>query len=117
MFRTPYKYDHTKQKYAHNTKPSMTVPQMALSIREIVDKFTRGVPVPSRTPSYSDEFIPDIDTLDFVERDALHEASIARVQELNDELKAHKSARLKREQEKLKKEEAERSEAPDDNQP
>lgn len=55
------------------TQPSMTIPDESMSIREILDRFSRGLPVGgSRTPIYDDENdMPDIRTLDLAERQEL----------------------------------------------
>lgn len=61
------------KKYEQNTKPSMTVPDQALSVREILSRFARGIPVEQHTPIYEDvespdDFLPDPRTLDLAER-------------------------------------------------
>lgn len=56
-----------------NTSPSMTVPDQTMSVREIMDRYARGLPVGgSRLPQYDEEDdMPDIKTLDLVERQEL----------------------------------------------
>ncbi len=63
-------YDFTEQQGEVNTLPSMTIPDQTMSIRTIVDRYTRGLPVTGFTPVYDgeDHYIPDIKTLDLVER-------------------------------------------------
>lgn len=54
-----------------NTKPSMTVPDQALTVREIIDRFTRGLaPQIAFEKVYSDEN-PDIRGLDIVQLEEL----------------------------------------------
>jgi hypothetical protein len=59
--------------YERNTKPSMTIPDQALSVKDILNRFARGIPVEERTPIYEDvespdDFLPDPRTLDLAER-------------------------------------------------
>ena len=61
------------KKYEVNKKPSMTVPDQALSVREILSRFARGIPVEQYTALYEevdtpDDFLPDPRTLDLAER-------------------------------------------------
>lgn len=58
-----------------NDLPSMTVPDDSMSIREILDRFARGLPIDGfRVPMYDeDNDMPDIRTLDFAERQQLAE--------------------------------------------
>lgn len=53
-----------------NDLPSLTVPNMALSIRQILDRYARGLPLGGqRLPVYDeDNDLPDIRTLDLVDR-------------------------------------------------
>jgi len=61
------------KKYEKNQKPSMTVPDQALSVREILSRFARGIPVDQHTTIYEDvespdDFLPDPRTMDLAER-------------------------------------------------
>jgi hypothetical protein len=40
VFETAYTYDHTKNKGTYNTQPSLTVPDMALTIQELMNQYT-----------------------------------------------------------------------------
>ncbi len=40
IFETAYTYDHTKNKGTYNTQPSLTVPDMALTIQELMNQYT-----------------------------------------------------------------------------
>lgn len=70
-----------------NDEPSMTVPDQTLSMREIVDRYTRGLPIDAAIyDAYDDgdDFLPDPKTLDLAEREALaadYKAEIKRVSE------------------------------------
>ena len=63
-------YDYEQQEGEINTLPSMTIPDQTMSIRKIVDRYTRGLPVSGFTPIYDGEefYMPDPKTLDLVER-------------------------------------------------
>lgn len=55
------------------TQPSLTVPDQTLSIREILDRYARGLPLEVRTPIWDDnadenDVMPDPRTLDLAER-------------------------------------------------
>jgi hypothetical protein len=58
-----------------NNSPSLTVPDQTLTIRELLQRHTRGLPMPSHKlgePMYNEDFeLPDMKTLDLVERDEL----------------------------------------------
>ena len=55
------------------TEPSQTIPDATLSIRQILDRFARGLPVTDGRKvfyddSETDDFLPDPRTLDLAER-------------------------------------------------
>jgi len=58
-----------------NTLPSLTIPDQNMSIRQIIDNYTRGLPVTSFNPIYDGEDydLPDPRTLDLVERHEMAE--------------------------------------------
>ena len=68
-------YDYTLEQDEVNTLPSMTIPDQTMSIRTIVDRYTRGLPVTGFTPIYDGEeyFMPDPKTLDLVDRQEMAE--------------------------------------------
>ena len=68
-------YDYTDQKGEVNTLPSMTIPDQTMSIRTIVDRYAKGLPVTAFTPIYEGEdfYMPDPKTLDLVDRAELLE--------------------------------------------
>lgn len=54
-----------------NDMPSMTVPEQAMSIREILDRFSRGLPLGGqRVPVYNgeDDDLPDLRHMDLADR-------------------------------------------------
>lgn len=55
------------------TQPSMTVPDQSLTIREIMDRYARGLPLDIKTPQWDenadlDDILPDPRTMDISER-------------------------------------------------
>ncbi len=52
-----------------NYLPSETIPDMTMSIPEMIQRYQRGIPIPMRTPQYDEEYIPDIHTMDLVDRE------------------------------------------------
>ena len=77
-------YDYIEQKGEVNNLPSMTIPDQTMSIRNIIDRYTRGLPVTGFTPVYDGEdfFMPDPKTLDLVERQEMAEQIKQRVEGL-----------------------------------
>jgi hypothetical protein len=68
-------YDFTQNVGEVNNLPSMTIPDQTMSIRTIVDRYTRGLPITGFTPVYEGEdfFMPDPRTLDLTERHEMAE--------------------------------------------
>lgn len=61
--------------YEVNTKPSLTIPDQTMSIRTILERHSRGLPVDGyKVPIWDEENdLPDIRTLDLSEREQLKE--------------------------------------------
>lgn len=91
-----------------NILPSLTIPDQSMSVQDILDRFTRGLPIGGqRVPVYDElDDLPDIRTLDLAERQELSERY---TQELADfrQNEAQKAAQFQ----EWKKQEAERLEA------
>jgi hypothetical protein len=68
-------YEYQDQLGEVNTLPSMTIPDQTMSIRTIVDRYAKGLPVSAFTPIYEGEdfYMPDPKTLDLVDRAELLE--------------------------------------------
>jgi len=77
-------YDYKEQQGEVNTLPSMTIPDQTMSIRTIVDRYTRGLPITGFTPIYEGEdfYMPDPKTLDLVDRAELLESAKQEVESL-----------------------------------
>ena len=52
-----------------NNEPSMTIPDQTMSIKTILERYSRGLPIGGRTDEYYDEedTMPDYRTLDLTE--------------------------------------------------
>ena len=63
--------------YETNDEPSLTVPDQTMTIREILTRFSRGLPIDQKIPIYnesdSDEYFPDPRYMDLAERQELSE--------------------------------------------
>ena len=63
-----------EKNYEHNYSPSMTIPDQTLSIRQILERHSRGLPIEGwKVPIWDgeDNDLPDIRTLDLAERQEL----------------------------------------------
>lgn len=68
--RNAMNYTHSEIKNERFTKPSMTVPDMTLTVREIFNRFARGAVLPVKDIYYDEtEDMPDIRTLDLAEQE------------------------------------------------
>lgn len=67
-------YDHTEQQYEQNKQKSLTVPDQAMSIKDILSRYARGLDVEGFKPIYDDEeitlddYLPNPLTMDLAER-------------------------------------------------
>lgn len=70
-------YEYQDQLGEVNTLPSMTIPDQTMSIRTIVDRYAKGLPVTAFTPIYEGEdfYMPDPKTLDLVDKAELLESA------------------------------------------
>jgi hypothetical protein len=84
--------DYKEYKGQVNKQKSLTVPDQAMSIKQIMERFARGLPVEQFKPIYDDnidedsEFLPDPRTMDLADRQAFkeqiqHEFDIIRQQQ------------------------------------
>lgn len=71
-FKNAFDYDHESIEHEVNTLPSETQPNMTLSLRQILERYTRGGEVATFSPVYQDhdEFDenPDIMKMDAMEK-------------------------------------------------
>jgi hypothetical protein len=74
MIKTSANAHLFEKKYEINDEPSLTVPDQTMSIRTILERYSRGLPVTGFTPYYDEEDdLPDPRTLDLAERQELAE--------------------------------------------
>lgn len=100
QIRTPYNLEKHKQPVNDRSskKPSMTVPDQSMSVKEILDRFAKGLPIDGRkVPLYEGETnMPDLRGLDLAERQALYEMAEEELNEIKLKLnrKHHEKIRL-----------------------
>lgn len=69
---------------------SRTVPDMSMSLRELLEKHTRGFPVPQFQGVYSDEELPDLDRLDLTEIQEIREGVALGIEDLKLDIEKQK---------------------------
>lgn len=69
-----------------NQKPSETVPDQSLSIKEIISRFASGKPLPQSETYYTDEVLPDIKKLDLVDIHELKQNITSNIEESKNKL-------------------------------
>lgn len=73
--KTPFKTNHNckPEQGAINDGPIITTPDHSVSMRELVARTQRGIPLPSqRVPVYNEEYVlPDLKGLDLTEIDEI----------------------------------------------
>ena len=70
-WKTQYNAHAYEKQYEINTKPSLTIPDQTLSVKEIMDRFVRGLPVEgAKIPIYEgdESDLPDLSKMDLTER-------------------------------------------------
>lgn len=91
LIRTQFNRVLFPNRYEVNNGVSLTVPNQALSIKEIMDRFSRGLPInePVKIPIYhgDDEFYPDPRKMDLAEREMLIEQNRAELESLQKKVK------------------------------
>lgn len=82
--KTFLNYDQFDRDDEVNNLPSLTIPDQAMSVRTILDRYSRGLPVTGFNPVYEgeDEYFPDLKTLDLSERQDLLDRTRSRIAEL-----------------------------------
>lgn len=76
-----------------NTKPGITIPDQSMSVKEIMDRFARGLPVGGmRVPIYDGENddMPDLRNMDLADRQAYMEAAQEEYEILQERIKKSK---------------------------
>lgn len=87
IIQSPWRYEGPQAD--ENTLKSLTQPDEALSIRELLTRFSNGLPITGREDGqYFEEDLSHLDNLDFAERAealAQYKAQIAYIQKLQEE--------------------------------
>lgn len=104
VIRTPFNY--VQEAGEDNSGELLTMPDMAMSVQEIMHRFRTGrsVPESSDLQYHGDNFLPDVRKLDLVEQAELLEAARERVVKLEAEIADKQKLRseaLKARKEKL----------------
>lgn len=87
-----------------NYSPSLTIPNEAMSLREIMDRYARGLPLSrsNKTEVYhGEEEMPDLHTMDLSEIHDLAEANTARLKDYNDFQRRQQEQQLEAKERKL----------------
>lgn len=65
--RTQFNSHEFPKNHEINNSPTMTIPDQTMSMRELVQRYTRGLPLDQKTPVYvtDEENIDDLDMVDF----------------------------------------------------
>lgn len=76
MIKTMFNAEFFPVRGERNNKPSLTIPDQTLPIREILARFSKGLPVGVKVPIYEgeDNTLPDPKTLDLVDLQEMQEA-------------------------------------------
>lgn len=102
-FATQFNFEFSSQdNFEYPTGESLTVPNQVLTPKEMLDRFTRGLPLDqtSRTPYYSDIELPVLEKLDLTE---LHEMYQDNKKQLDEHEAREKAAKQKADKEAFKK--------------
>lgn len=83
--------DEFPKKYKVFTMPSETVPDQSMSIRQILDRYARGLPLDAKTPIWDDNvdednFMPDPRRLDLAERQEFAESAAAELKAVKEKI-------------------------------
>lgn len=90
-----FNYDHTEKVGERNKLPSKTVPDQSLSVREILDRYARGLPASGTRQEIWDgeEDLPDPRTLDLADIQEMREANQADIARMRADLEKQDKAR------------------------
>lgn len=87
-----------------NNEPSQTVPDQSMSLRELLIRYAKGLPLEgARTPIWEGEegFDRDPETLDLAEREELAEKAREELKEINERIKNEVSSKKKKRKSEL----------------
>lgn len=108
------------KKYEENDQPSQTIPSQSMSIKEILQRYARGLPVMGNAekPIYEEDGIelPDLRKMDISEREELRLWTIDKIAENRKKLQQDTERKIAREQEEFNKWRTKQREAQSNNQ-
>lgn len=90
IIRTPYTSKYYPKKMEVNNDPSLTVPDMSMSIEELVTRSAHGLPLDgAKVPLYEgdENVMPDLARLDLAERQSLLEETRDEIDAINKRIK------------------------------
>lgn len=93
-FKTPYNALRHQKDQEVNHEPSKTIPDQSMSLKEILDRHSKGLPVlGERVPIYhgEDEFFPNTAKLDLAEQQELKNSVGREIERVKATLEAIKS--------------------------
>lgn len=71
-----------------NNLPSLVVPNEAMSIREILVRYSRGLPIDSKVPMYDEEnLLPDVKHMDLADLQTMRENIALEIEDKKQKLK------------------------------
>lgn len=88
-FKTAYTAKTFPKKRTMNNQPSLTVPDQTMSIKEIMNRFAKGLPIEGqKVPVYhgEEDYLPDYKSLDLTERQELLEHTKQTIKNLKSHL-------------------------------
>lgn len=96
--KTPINQEFFPKKNTRFSKPSLTVPDQTLPIKEILARYAKGIPVGVKTPIYEgeDSDFPDPRTLDLVDLQELREQHKEEMQRLGDAVRKQKEESIRK---------------------
>lgn len=81
-----------------NGQPSLTVPDQAMSLKEILRRFASGIPMDAgKVPIYDEENdLPDFTKMDLADREALAQEYAEEVREIKERVKERETKRAEK---------------------
>lgn len=110
--RNSLNYNYLSERYETNFKPSMTVPDQSMTIREIMSRFASGMPLGAhgmmRDPNAAvydgdEEFFPNPLTMDISERRTMAMRLREEAKEIKSKFDASQAEKARKEAEKAEK--------------
>lgn len=97
--KTPLNAKHFPESREYNYQPSKTLPDQTLSLKELLDRYTRGLPIsgPQMHPVFNgdEDFFPDVRRMDISEIHDLKQLVKEDIQNQKDDLTKQQTAKQK----------------------